>query len=63
MTRRDYVLIAAAMRHALESAGPLAGRAFTIAHRITVGHLADALERENPNFDRARFLEACGCAS
>ena len=63
MTRRDYVLIAAAMRHALESAGPLAGRAFTVAHRITAGHLADALERENPNFDRARFLEACGCAS
>ena len=52
MTRKDYVLIAeviATSWHAsAESKNDLAVK------------MADALETENPRFDRERFIRACG---
>lgn len=58
MTRKDYQLIA----------GVFAGIAEIIDINETVGadiaqRLADALEEENPRFNRARFLSACGVAN
>jgi hypothetical protein len=58
MTRKDYELIA----------GVFAGIAEIIDINETVGadiaqRLADALEEENPRFNRARFLSACGVAN
>jgi hypothetical protein len=59
MTRRDYVLIAAALKAAQDD-------------EVKAGHpvydtatykLADVLARENPRFDRERFLKACGVQS
>lgn len=64
MTRKDYVLIAAAFKQELEDrpvdeAGiyePIA----LAAMRATAGRLARMLESDNPRFDRERFLKACG---
>jgi hypothetical protein len=55
MTRKDYNLIA----------GVFSGIAEVIDINETVGadlarRLADEFEQDNPRFDRARFLAACG---
>lgn len=57
MTRKDYVLLA-------EHINPLvilARRKVLTGFEILdyVGSLADALERDNPNFDADRFKQAC----
>lgn len=66
MTKKDYVLIA----RAIMDARPIKSRD---AHlHVRNGHttcdgvaqnVADAMQRENPRFDRARFLTACGVQS
>ena len=59
MTRKDYVLIAEAMREArlwIADQTPNAVAAWMIA----VKALATALHRDNPRFDRERFYAACG---
>lgn len=62
MTRKDYVLIAAALRearlHALRNEAPDGG-VFWLA--AAADEIAYALERDNPRFNRERFLAACGC--
>lgn len=62
MTRKDYVLIADALAQPIR---PLTGHehAMTIAWGETVRNLTRALANDNPRFDRARFLKACGVAS
>jgi hypothetical protein len=52
MTRRDFELIADAVRRA-NNGGPEAER--------VAASLAAALATRNPFFDRARFMTACGC--
>ena len=71
MTRKDYMLIANAMRSSLANIinaySPPADDAERLrdAHRRAV-HAADcktlalALAADNPRFDRDRFLNACG---
>jgi hypothetical protein len=67
VTRKDYILIAAALQ---------AARADIIAKENEVSHrdlldgvnyatefLADALGRDNPRFDVSRFLKAAGVQS
>jgi len=62
MTKKDYVLIAGAIKRA---------RAYAISHNeqdadvgITIAHtLAYELANTNPLFDRTRFLAACGVQS
>ena len=65
MTRKDYVLIAAALRDTLlincPSAEYLAGA--TAARDSAAQRVADSLARDNARFDRARFLEAAGVQS
>jgi hypothetical protein len=47
MTRKDYVLIAKAIQES--------------ADKVEIAHaLAAILGADNPRFDRARFLAACG---
>ena len=62
MTRKDYVLIAAQLRDALLIDCPTADflRGAQATHRSVVERLADALGRDNPRFDRERFLKASG---
>jgi hypothetical protein len=65
MTRKDYVLIAAALRDTLLIDCPtqeyLMGA--KAAARSAAFRIADALGRDNPRFDRERFLTACGVQS
>lgn len=60
MTRKDYVLIAAALKCARERA--LAGGlvAEDMGVRLAIYDVADSLGRDNRAFDRDRFLKACG---
>lgn len=70
MTRKDYVLIAAAVvatqdriktQHAIV-AGAITdeGKEQLRGVRRTAAHLCDALAKDNPTFDQRRFLTACG---
>ena len=72
MTRKDYILIADAIRELLadieRESGPMAvcdrTRACLAGEHLGVRHaasrLADQLRQDNPHFDRTRFIEACG---
>ena len=73
MTRKDYELIAAALRSSrisIANGYPAAtndAERYRDAQRIAVHRaichkLAESLGAENPRFDRARFLTATGCA-
>lgn len=65
MTRKDFELIAAALKAAaptVHSTGAF-GIALDIAiaqHQRTCEEFARRLALVNPRFDRARFLAACG---
>lgn len=60
MTRKDYVLLADALRYTL----PDVCREISLRqHANDCEAVANALAKENPRFDRARFLAACGVAS
>jgi hypothetical protein len=58
MTRKDYELIASVIARRVDSAGD----EFTELNAITkVGvSLSAEFQRQNPRFDRERFLKACG---
>ncbi len=51
MTRKDYELIAQAIADVWCDA---------VAQKDIAESLAEALAGDNPRFDRARFLSACG---
>lgn len=65
MTRKDYVLIAAALRDTALIECPnfdyLAG--VKAGHASAVHRVCDAMAKDNPRFDRARFLAAAGVES
>ena len=62
MTRKDYRLIAAALNDTLLINLPtkehLEGA--RAAHASAALCVASALAKDNPRFDRVRFMEACG---
>lgn len=64
MTRKDFEIIAAALKNALPVAkfasSTRAAEEQINAHRDICGVLANALGQTNPRFDTARFLKACG---
>ena len=57
MTRKHYQIIGAAMREAIYEAEPGAPRE---AVEYAAKRLAGSLAQDNPRFDSARFLAACG---
>lgn len=59
MTRKDYVLLAAALREARVEV--TSNELYTVfkGWKRAVDALADALAKDNPRFDRDRFLAAC----
>jgi hypothetical protein len=65
--RKDYELIAAALHRSNMAAGigakPLFGEGMKAGVRLVAIDLAATLEHDNPRFDRARFLKACGVES
>ena len=58
MTRKDYELIASAIRRAKAAQGGSVGQ--QIGSTDCAYTLAASLAAENPRFDRVRFLKACG---
>lgn len=54
MTRKDYVLISDILRDALDSIID------DMALEALASNFADELAADNPRFDYARFLRACG---
>lgn len=72
MTRKDYVLIAAAVDRAAWTGDPNIGsdvenaafiRGYKQALLAAAIKLANDMGAENAKFDRSRFLQACGVAS
>ena len=64
MTRKDFELIAAAIRTRVPSLSARTNAAMDAGAFQACGdiarRLADTLASTNPRFDRARFLRACG---
>ena len=67
MTRKDYILIAAkfclAKLDVLGKEPPEHHSDMLDGVYLAAEHIADALASDNPHFDRARFLAACGVQS
>lgn len=59
MTRRDYVAIAAALKNARGL--PMRDHASSL--EAAAQCIADVMARDNPRFDRARFLKTAGVQS
>lgn len=58
MTRKDFELIAEAMRWSLTHG---TGQQHAVEqHRLAVQNLANSLRSTNPRFDVQRFVAACG---
>ena len=55
MTRKDYVMLAAAI-----AAMPIHAPTLRTAKRSAALTIADALAVDNPRFDRDRFMRDCG---
>ena len=58
MTKKDYVRIAAALARSKDAFRGSDGMRVQWQEDVSV--IADALADDNPKFDRARFLKACG---
>lgn len=62
MTRKDFVLIAAAFKSAMETEHHTGGRHIP-GIDLSARYIATALAQSNQRFDRERFLKACGVQS
>lgn len=61
MSKKDYELIAKAIYGSLIQSCSLEWQdRFIEQHKITARHVAIALERSNPRFNRDKFMAACG---
>lgn len=58
MTKKHYVAIAAAIKSG-EEARPVSATSASTQEQIAMA-CADYFASDNPRFDRARFLKACG---
>ena len=59
MTKKDYIAIAQAIKQTDEWHDMAGGPVLP----VLIGKLVYIMERDNPRFDRARFLQACGVQS
>jgi hypothetical protein len=61
MTKEDYIAIAKAINESRDSFETW-GSCDTakLASAVVAKNIADVLAQDNPHFDRARFLQACG---
>lgn len=63
MTRKDYVLIAAALKRARVQGAYSHDEHMRAGVDFAASCVADALAQENARFDRERFLKAAGVGS
>lgn len=63
MTRKDYQVLASALHDVqpelITSSDDRYGAAYGNQWQACVSAIADALAKDNPRFDRTRFLVAC----
>jgi hypothetical protein len=60
MSRKDYELIAAAIKEELTRWGDMTSVAEVQMARAIASRIAKAMQDENIRFDYARFMKACG---
>jgi hypothetical protein len=63
MTKKDYELIAGALRSGFMAQPPSPMNSEVDIYdnyRIIVGSMANALEQDNPRFNKIIFYDACG---
>lgn len=66
MTKKHYIAIAAIIKEQIDKSArdgwesEQAAKAWKISQESTAFDIADYFQDENPSFDRARFLAACG---
>ena len=60
MTQKDYILLAAALREQRPIGQEDCKLACLVQWERDVDAIAEALEQDNPRFDRDKFLDACG---
>lgn len=58
MTRKDYMLIAAAIKETHDAMADRPAERGGVYN--TAATIACALRKDNPRFDAARFMDACG---
>lgn len=58
MSRKDYVSIAEAILRTKAENREVLGSASIL--RVTANRIADVFAADNPRFDKARFMAACG---
>ncbi len=60
MTRKDYQLIAEALRKArpIEQGDEVSRAVARAQHRVAVSYITGALAGDNPRFDEGKFLDA-----
>lgn len=63
MTRKDYEVIAAAMHRTGMAVNIGPKKSAEYALRLVALDIAATMANDNPRFDRARFLNACGVQS
>ena len=59
MTKKDYEMLARLINHRVQRDLPLRGFAFETLKGFA-WDFSDEAKRDNPRFDRDRFLKACG---
>ena len=60
MTKKDYIKLAQALKDSRPDFSPNLRQVKIEVWRNTVEHLAQTLQFDNPQFNRDRFLHACG---
>jgi hypothetical protein len=63
MTRKDYVAIAGALHRSGMAVGIWPKKTAEYAIGLVATDIAATMAADNPRFDRARFLKACGVQS
>jgi len=64
MTKKDYEAIARALARQIDAfPSAIENHAAHCARAQTCSNIADHCAADNPRFDRARFLKACGVES
>lgn len=63
MSKKDYILLAQALKNGQPDSRLIQPEYWQTActqWKITVKFLSDSLAQDNPRFNRAKFLQACG---
>jgi len=62
MNKKHFIAVAAEIRSQLEHAKNLGASTMVATHtvRVITSGLSNVFARQNPRFDRERFLAACG---